>query len=99
MNEKLENILTSRCGCKREQLCGGCFWKGITKKPNEWKDNICIKCQNDMNNFKDMIKNTITTHIIFNVSCCKNCIWWNWFHSRRVALANRKNITFEYKKW
>lgn len=99
IEDKLRDILEDNCDCHRNNICGICFWKGIIKPRNEWTKNVCRKCIVDLDQLKFQIENTTETrHIKIKANCDPQCLWWDWFHSRRVALSKRKNVTFEYKR-
>lgn len=85
------------CNCERKQICGICFWKGVTISPEIGVNHKCPRCIQDNLRFKDQISHSNNT-IIFEHNCFSVCMWWDWFHNIRKQIAAQNNIQVIYKR-
>lgn len=87
--------ILENCSCKDKQMCGICFWKGITIPPKDAINNKCTRCIADTKLVKTKIKDNPSAKIIeFIPECCTSCIWWDWFHYQRTSMANKITIVY-----
>lgn len=86
------------CRCQGNMLCGYCYVVGITMTPENIPE--CRKCSADLNNFITQVDNILTTDVVirFKARCYENCLWWEWFHNKRLEIARKNNICFKYTK-
>ena len=63
-------------------MCGICFWKGVTIPAEVILE--CRTCKEDNENFGRLVKdNPRAKNYEFEPDCVKACIWWDWFHNNR----------------
>lgn len=92
---KAKTEILESCDCKNNQMCGICFWKGITIPPEIGKNNKCLRCLADTKTFKLDVDKTTGGFIEFEYTCTIHCIWWDWFNYLRTQYAKQNNVKFE----
>jgi hypothetical protein len=88
-------ICVSICDHDKKSLCGTCFTNNIILPYNNIP--VCSICKEDTAKFRreiDKLKGRIVDSIEFKVDCTKFCLWFNWFHARRIEISN--NIQIKY---
>jgi hypothetical protein len=79
-------------------MCGICFWSGILLSPDQIPD--CQRCLADNNNLDFEIKkssgNKRGKEIQLKLSCCKECLQYEWNHQKRLMMAKEAQLSFQY---
>lgn len=94
---KSKTEILETCDCAKQNICGICFWKGVTISPEIGINNKCRRCLADMQKFKEKVKNA-SGKIDYEPICFTSCMWWDWFHNLRKQIALQNNVTFNYKR-
>ena len=88
---KEKTKIEETCDCRYpKQLCGICFWKGVTIPPEMGHKYRCKRCIEDTEAFKQC------TQKKFAPTCCKSCIWWDFYDNRRREYAKNNKKKLEY---
>jgi len=75
-------------------FCNICWWNNVVNinELPECKDCLLDTkaCQNELKSNNPIIK--------IQLVCCKYCVWFDWFHVKRVALASEVGKIIQYKE-
>jgi len=104
MNKSREQYLLEKltvkgeCECDVKGLergwCGYCWYNGVTC----WNPPECEACLKDTYTFREALKKANKGDTIkITPKCCRWCIWWDWFHAKRISEGKAKLIRIEYK--
>lgn len=92
---KEKTKIDETCTCKYpKEICGICFWKGVTIPPEIGYRNRCSKCIVDTENFK------YCNQPRFKPSCCISCIWWEFYDGKRrqIAKIQKRKLVYDFMK-
>ena len=82
LQKKTQNLNTCETTHPQGEMCGNCFWQGITIPPECISE--CRTCKEDTEKFGRLVKdNPRANSYSFEPDCFKACMWWEWFHSNR----------------
>lgn len=59
--------------------CGTCFWNAVQLPIHKIPE--CSRCIIDTKKYKELLKNNKEKE--FKPTCCKSCLWWDWFENKR----------------
>lgn len=66
----------------QNNMCGVCFWEGISVRLEDIPE--CTVCKEDTEKFGRLVKdNPKAKTFEFEPDCFKACLWWEWFHNVR----------------
>lgn len=90
--------IEGECECEIKDIekgyCGYCWYNSVTC----WDPPECNACKYDTVKCDNLITKALKGSTIkLETTCCIWCCWWEWFHSKRMSMAKKKNITIKYK--
>lgn len=104
MNKSREQYLLEKltvkgeCECEEKGCepgyCGYCWYNSVTC----WNPGECQDCLKDTYTFRAALAKASKGETISMIpKCCRWCIWWDWFHAKRMSEGKSKLVRIEYK--
>lgn len=77
------------CSCKGNQMCGQCFWNGISIPPERCPQ--CMDCKQDDKNRRENRKKENYIDDEYELICCTQCAWHSFYCDPCYCKNSKKN--------